>query len=174
MTGVRIEVNDAAVQGAFAQLFTFASDQTPTMRKIGAQLRQHVDERFEDERGPGGVPWPKSWRAREQNGQTLTDTARLRQSMTFNAGPTMVEVGTNLRYGAVHQFGATIRAKTPKGLVFRQGRRPDGKPNWRRVQQVTIPARPFLGLDQQDLAEIRAIVERMVFAFVPDRRQLPG
>ena len=160
MTGVRIEVSDAAVQGAFARLFAFGSDQTPAMRAIGAQLRQHVDERFEDERGPGGVPWPKSWRAREQAGQTLTDTARLRQSITFNAGPAMVEIGTNVRYAAVHQFGATIRAKTAKGLVFRVGRQRGGKAGFRRMQQVTIPARPFLGLDAQDIAEMDAIVAR--------------
>lgn len=157
MTGVRIEVNDAAVQGAFARLFAFGSDQTPAMRRIAEQLRQHVDERFEDERGPGGVPWPKSWRAREQAGQTLTDTARLRQSITFRAGPSSAEVGTNVRYAAVHQFGATIRAKTAKGLVFRVGRTRSG---WRRMQQVTIPARPFLGLDAQDIAEMDAIVAR--------------
>lgn len=175
MSGVRIQVNDAAVQGAFARLFAFGSDQTPAMRAIGAQLRQHVDKRFEDERGPGGMPWPKSWRAREQNGQTLTDTARLRQSMTFRAGPQSVEVGTNVRYAAVHQFGATIRAKTAKGLVFRIGGvRSGGRRNargvltgsrlsgggWRRMQQVTIPARPFLGLDAQDIAEVDDILRR--------------
>lgn len=159
MTGVRIEVNDAAVQGAFARLFAFASDQTPAMRAIGEQLRQHVDERFEDERGPGGLPWPKSWRAREQGGQTLTDTARLRQSMTFNARPQSVEIGTNVRYAPVHQFGATIRAKTAKGLVFRVGAARSGG-SFRRLQQVTIPARPFLGLDAQDIAEVDAILRR--------------
>lgn len=160
MTGVRIEVNDTAVQGAFARLFAFGSDQTPAMRAIGAQLRQHVDKRFEDERGPGGLPWPKSWRAREQNGQTLSDSGDLRKNMTFRAGPQSVEIGTNTPYAPVHQFGATIRAKTAKGLVFRAGRTRGGKPGFRRMQQVTIPARPFLGLDAQDIAEVDVIIRR--------------
>ena len=155
MSGARVEirVDDAQVKGAFARLFEFTDDLTPVMRSIGAQLRQHVDERFEDARGPGRLPWTPSRRAREQGGQTLTDTARLRQSMTFRADKASVEVGTNVAYAATHQFGATIRAKTAKGLVF-----PIGRGGWRRVKQVTIAARPFLGIDQQDRDAIDAIV----------------
>ena len=51
----------------------------------------------------------------------------------------------------------TIRAKTSKGLVFRI----DGK--WIRKRQVTvkvkIPARPFLGLSEDDMQEIKATLE---------------
>lgn len=158
-TGVRITIDDQAVQGVFARLVAMGDDLTPVMTSVGAQLRQHVDERFEDERGPGGTPWPKSWRARTRGGQTLTDTARLRQSITFNAGRNQVEIGTNVAYAPVHQFGATIRAKTAKGLVFRIGGGPQG---WRRVKQVTIPARPFLGLDAEDIAAIDDIVSRRI------------
>ncbi len=156
--GVRIVVDDAVVRGAFARLAALATDLTPVMTDIGAQLRQHVDERFEDERGPGGVPWKQSRRAREQKGQTLSDTGRLRQSITFRAARDSVEIGTDVRYAAVHQFGATICAKTAKGLRFKVGL--GGSGGWRRLRQVTIPARPFLGLDQQDLAEVDVIVRR--------------
>lgn len=67
----------------------------------------------------------------------------LRRSVTY-AMPmatrgTSIEVGSNLPYAAVHEFGATIRAKSVRGLVFKvMG------VGWRRAQQVTIPARPFL------------------------------
>lgn len=152
------------MQGAFARLIAFGGDQTATMRRIGGQLRQHVDERFEDGRGPGGVPWRQSWRAKEQNGQTLIDSGRLRQSITFRAGPSWVEIGTNVRYAAVHQFGATITAKTPKGLRFKAGVGQDGKPAWRRMMQVTIPARPFLGFDATDAAETLVILTRDIEA----------
>jgi phage virion morphogenesis protein len=154
--GVRIVVEAAALKRAFDQLAALGSDLTPLMRSIGAQLRQHVDERFEDERGPQGLPWPKSLRARLEKGQTLSMTGRLRQSITFRASRSAVEIGTNVQYAAVHQFGATIRAKTQKGLRFRL----PGGLGWRRARQVTIPARPFLGLDAQDRAEIGHIIRR--------------
>lgn len=175
MSGARVEVRleDAAVQAAFRRLMALSTDQTPLMRRIGAQLRQHVDERFEEGKGPGRLPWQKSRGAEDEGGQTLIDTARLRQSITFRAGPSFAEIGTNVIYGPIHQFGGTIKAKTAKGLVFRVGgKRVGGRigkggfrvgsriegGSWRRVQQVTIPARPFLGIDDQDRAEISAIV----------------
>lgn len=71
-------------------------------------------------------------------------------------------VGTNTIYASTHQLGEkgrkiTIRAKNSKGLVFKIGDR------WIRKRQVTvrvkIPARPFLGLSDDDLQEIKGTLE---------------
>jgi phage gpG-like protein len=59
-----------------------------------------------------------------------------------------VVVGTNAPYAGVHQRGATIRAKPGKRLAFRIGRATIF------ARSVTIPARPFLGVSQEDREEI--------------------
>ena len=87
-----------------------------------------------------------------EGGKTLVDSARLMQSITSNASDTGVEVGTNVLYAAIHQFGGTIRAKTSRGLRFKIGKGRDA--SWATRQSVTIPARPFLGIDAEDEAEI--------------------
>jgi phage virion morphogenesis protein len=148
---VRIEIaaQDAAARGSLAALAD--ADLTGLMDLIGAALVASTQQRFEDQRSPAGVPWRRSARAASVGGQTLVDSGRLRASITHRPSRDRVEVGTNVLYAATHQFGATIRARTARGLRFRIG------DAWRTARAVTIPARPFLGLDQADRDEIAAI-----------------
>lgn len=139
----------AALAAAAAKL----SDLTPLMDEIGRELVTSTRQRFEQEEGPDGSPWPKSARALVQGGQTLRDTGMLYRSITHRAEPQTVRVGTNLIYAAIHQFGGTIRAKTAKGLRFR----PAGGNGFVSVKSVRIPARPYLGLSAADGREVEAI-----------------
>jgi phage gpG-like protein len=84
-------------------------------------------------------------------GQTLKEGGDLQRTITHRTFRNRVEVGSIQPYAGVHQFGATITAKTPKGLRFKIGNQ------WIRKRQVTIPARPFLGLGTADREEIPAI-----------------
>jgi phage virion morphogenesis protein len=128
----------------------------PLWEEVGASLVASTQRRFETGVGPDGSPWPPSIRALAVGGKTLVDTARLMQSITFNASESGVEVGTNVLYAAIHQFGGTINAKTPAGLRF-QVHGASGKKEWRNKQSVKIPARPFIGLDDRDETEISTI-----------------
>ena len=68
---------------------------------------------------------------------------------------------TNVKHGATHQFGErgrTIRAKTRKGLRFQVG----GRWVTKKQVKVSIPARPFLGLSEEDMEEIKATVEDFI------------
>ena len=91
---------------------------------------------------------PRSQRAR------LTDTARLRDSIDYAATPTKVMVGSNLPYARIHQYGGTIRPKKAKRLIFKG-------PGGEKIvaKQVTIPARPYLGVSKADMEEVRATME---------------
>ena len=154
MTGIRVEITGA--EEAIAQLGEVAArldNPTPLYDEIGASLVVSTQARFEREEDPQGKPWPPSIRKLVEGGRTLTDTAGLVKSVTHEASREGVAVGTNKISAAVHQFGATIRAKTAKGLRFRL----PGDNDFRIVQQVTIPARPFLGLDAEDEQEIIAL-----------------
>jgi phage gpG-like protein len=50
-----------------------------------------------------------------------------------------VNVGTNVIYAAIHEFGGVIKAKKAKALRFKTK---DG--NWVFTKSVTIPARPYM------------------------------
>lgn len=149
---IRYTVDDA-VSPAMAELARRLGNLTPVMDEIGGALETSTVLRFERETGPDGAKWPPSLRAQLTGGQTLTDTARLRQSITHRADSDSVAVGTNVVYAAIHQVGGTIRAKSARGLAFRLA---DG--GFRRVQSVTIPARPFLGVDDDDQGAIADII----------------
>lgn len=154
MTGVRFEITGkeealAALSDAVARL----EHPAPMFDKIGAALVVSTKNRFEAEQDPDGNPWPMSIRVLVEGGKTLTDTARLKNSITHEASDSGVAVGTNVVYAATHQFGARIKAKTAKGLRFRLA----GANSDIFVQAVTIPRRAFLGLDADDEREIAAI-----------------
>jgi phage virion morphogenesis protein len=151
--GIRIEVKGTE-QGllALGEIAQRTANPRGLWAAIGVSLESSTQQHFLDESGPGGSVWPPSLRARMEGGKTLTDTARLMQSLTSNVTDDGVEHGTNVLYAAVHQFGATITAKTSKGLRFKTGRGANAQ--WATKQSVTIPARPFLGIDADDETRI--------------------
>ena len=70
-------------------------------------------------------------------------------------------VGTNSIYAATHQFGdphRVIRAKKKKNLKFKINGQWVSKKN----VVVNIPARPFLGISEEDDEDIRSILDTMI------------
>lgn len=146
--GHEIELRLGALVAAFGDL-------TPLTERFGVYLESATIDRFDTETAPDGSRWLPSIRVKKEGGKTLTDSAQLRSSVTSNAGSSQVEVGTNKIYAGVHQFGATIRAKSAAGLRFQL----PGGLGFRRVMEVEIPARPFLGLAGEDETELLALAE---------------
>ena len=69
--------------------------------------------------------------------------------------------GTNAKHAATHQFGdqgRTIRARKAKNLRFQVG----GQWVSKKQVKVNIPARPFLGLSDEDMQEIKATTEEFI------------
>ncbi len=128
----RIEIDDASAKQALAGLLEKAQDLTPAMDEIGAMLVTSTLRRFETGQAPGGAPWPPSARAIRDGGQTLVDSGRLRDSITHYPSRDQVVVGSNVVYAAIHQLG---------GRAGRGG-------------AAKIPARPYLGVDAGDKAEV--------------------
>ncbi len=130
-----------------------ASDLTPLMDQCGALLEGSTADRLRDSNvSPDGAPWPKSMRAEFDGGKTLHDSGRLAQSIQSIAGRDQVEIGTNVIYGGIHQTGGDIVAKNGKALSFGL---PGGE--WATVGKVTIPARPYLGISQEDGSDLTAL-----------------
>ena len=122
------------VKAAFLKLQGTLQDLTPVFRDIGESMLNVTRERFNTQTAPDGTPWkplsPAYALVKKQNvAQILTLYGRLRGTLTYQAGPKEVRIGTPLVYGATHQFG-----------------------------RGAIPARPFLGLSQSDEQELLDIL----------------
>lgn len=131
----------------------------PVMADIGEYMKRSIQKNFD----AGGRPnkWKPSIRAVEEGGQTLVDTARLKNSMTYQPGRDSVKIGTNVIYAAIQQFGGTIKAKTKKYLQFRVGNQ------WVKKESVKIPSRPFLLVQEEDWTYIR----RSILDFVMEGKR---
>ena len=164
--GLEIRVDgDGEIERALRRLRRFVSGEgmSDAFDEIGARLEASTQHRFETETAPDGEPWKPSRASygrgpapggmgNPDRGQTLTDTGRLRASIARIVGEDMLQVGTNVVYAGIHQFGGktkphVIRPKRKKALAWPGGRHP--------VRKVShpgskIPARPFLGLSAGD------------------------
>ena len=95
-------------------------------------------------------------------------TGRLRRSIYSGAEKTADGVtgwvGANVVYAAIHELGGVIRARASKYLYFEV----DG--NFKKVQQVTIPARPYLRPAIEDnIDEIGKIIVSSIKREVGDK-----
>lgn len=152
----RVEVKDEKVLAALSRLALESDGRRSLLDQIGAGEADNTRLRFTDQAGPDGTPWTPSIRARTQGGETLRDTGRLMNSITHLTTPDYTEVGTNVMYAAMMHGGGTIQAVGGGYLKFRIGAA------WIQKKSVTIPARPFLGLDSDGETEIIDIIDRFM------------
>ena len=159
----RIEVESGEVGALLERFLTRFRDRRPALAEIGEALVSSTQNRFEKGRGPDMTYWKASRRARLSGGQTLVDTARLRNSINYRATNNRVVVGSNAKYAGTHQFGAkqgefgTVAVKV-KAHARRGGTRVKAHVRNQSLPWGDIPARPFLGLDREDRREIRVVL----------------
>jgi phage gpG-like protein len=146
---------DLAFEAAIGRLVSGFEDTEPLAEIFGAYLESSTIERFDTETAVDGSAWSKSIRAKEDGGQTLTDSAQLRSSIHAEPANGSVRWGSNKIYARIHNEGGTIRAKGGGKLKFNL----PGGLGFRSVDEVTIPARPFLGINSEDEAELIALAE---------------
>jgi len=138
MAGVELSVDlqaDAA-HSAFARLIALGVNPSADLNQIGAALEDSTLERFETNIAPDGTPWLPSERALAQNGRTLVDTGRLRDSIGYEVTGDELSIGTNVIYAAIHQGGG----KAGRNLA------------------TILPARAFLGISDSDQFTIDEIL----------------
>ena len=111
-------------------------------RLAGAEMVNQTEERFIGQHDLQRSPWLPSQRAIEQNGQTLRDTGRLLASITWIALPDGVTWGTNVVYGPMMHYGG-LKSVFPH--------------LW-----GDIPARPYLGMNDNDNASVLNIINRIL------------
>ncbi|HRD45709.1 MAG TPA: phage virion morphogenesis protein [Caulobacter sp.] len=157
--GFRIEVTDASLLAALRALSAAISDPSAIMADIAAVGESSTRLRFRTQTGPDGKPWKPSLRAQITGGRTLTEAGHLAASISSRSGRDWAEWGANRIYAAIHQFGGVIRARNAKALRFALA-----GGGFATVKSVTLPARPFLGLSTDDVADIVHIIETRLAA----------
>ena len=112
---------------------------------VVSQTKQRIAS---EKRSPEG----KRWRPNITGTPILERNGHLLGSIDHEVHGDEVWVGPSVIYGAIHQFGGTIRPKRARKLRFRIGDREVF------ADSVTIPARPYLGLSDENRDEIEAVV----------------
>ena len=163
-----MSIDNAALDDLRKQLHQFGEvfqDLTPVAGAIRNILMTSIDRNFSEGGrygtdnvfGGGATRWKPSGRASGQDsitvtkrdkkgrfrkekvgGQTLVDTGQLAASIQVSVVGHTVQIGTNKIYGAIHHFG--------------------GKAG--RGHSVSIPARPFLVVQNEDLEDIGEAIVR--------------
>ena len=146
-TSLSITLDDAALVRQLGQLIGALTHPEPALRSIGEELQRTTQERFDQgqKQAPDGTPWARNRPvtiALKGRDNPLYQRGNLQNTIRYQLrGATGVEVGTNLIYGAAHQFGM------PKGYAGRTRR---GAP----IPWGNVPARPYLGLSADDLTAL--------------------
>lgn len=151
MTGAQITITDDELRRAIAGLSRLARDPAPALEVVGEALQFSTLERQRAGRAPDGSAWPAlnpAYRAEKSGSEMLRESGRLMGSLSRQVRGAQLRFGTNVIYAAIHQFGGTIRAKGGGRLAFFLGGA------LQRPTEVTIPARPFLGISAEDREEI--------------------
>lgn len=165
MAGAALEitVDDAALKAELEKLAAKLADLTPFFNDVGETLLNSTRARFQSQTAPDGTPWAPlapAYAARKPRHKTkpLTLSGVLRGTLVKKADQNSLRIGTPMIYGAVHQFGAakggfgtvtarvnayTRRTRTGSAAVRAHTRQ-------MRVPWGDIPARPFLGLSDED------------------------
>jgi len=155
MTGAsyKVDFDDHDVVRKLSDLEILVSNPGPILEDAGLGLVLSTQDRFETGVGPDGEKWKVSGASKERGGKTLIDGGDLYGSITFDVSNDSVEVGTNRIYAAIHQFGGVIVPKNAKNLTFKVGDK------FVSTKKVTIPARPYLGISDEDWDMIGETIE---------------
>ncbi|RWR29196.1 phage virion morphogenesis protein [Sinirhodobacter populi] len=185
MTGVKItvEILDEEAREGLQRVFDRLGAQggLDLNKQIGKYMVGQTQKHFREERAPDGTPWqhlsPVTMRKRMKSTRTalsiLRDSGILSGGVNYRATPDEVSVGATAPYAMIHQFGGTIAIPSrEQTLYFKQDRTGQiGRRFAKRKKatheatvripsyQVTIPARPYLGLSPQDEQIIPEIAE---------------
>lgn len=156
MTGIVVNVNVTGRETVIEALSNLALEPDNLERlldEIGINLVENNRLRFTSQKTPDGDTWPRSIRASKQGGETLRDTGRLLASITHDVSSDSVEIGTNVQYAPYIHFGARIKAVAAPNLKFKIP-----GVGWVSKKEVTLPERPFLGIDSDDETLILSII----------------
>lgn len=180
---VRVEITRNTASPKLKRLLARlrSDDRELLFAQMGEYMLRSTRERAAKEIDPDGNKWRAlspgyaKWKAKKRPGVPILkfDFHMLGDQLSYQADGDGLLVGTNAPYGAIHQFGGTTHhAAHSRKLAFgktkanglkvfaRAGSKDVDHEQWATVDayNVTLPARPWLGVSKEDDAELQAIV----------------
>lgn len=168
---IHVEIKDDGLFSALGQVAVKIRDQRNLMRRIAGTLETTTLDNFSAQGRPAWLGLaPSTLKRRGGDAQILQDKGHLKGSVSSVYGRDFAQVGTNLAYAAIHQFGGVIE-RAPhsswgalrtnhKGELLRQGSSGTlknlavfAKSGHKRIRKIrysvgaysiSIPARPYL------------------------------
>lgn len=177
MPGASLILDDT-LSPSIASLVQAARHPGNLMASFAGAMLTSTQRRFETETSPDGAKWKplaprttmKKIRSRQRGtANILRVTTRLYSSLTTQSDDRSASVGTNIVYAAPHQFGGEIqqyaRSQSASFIRIRKrwqfskaGRKGAVKKNITIGEHtIRIPARPYLGFSEADIAALTEI-----------------
>jgi phage virion morphogenesis protein len=161
---ITIEINDDQISAALARLVGAVSKMEPVNQEIAEALQFSSRKRIADGVTPEGTAfaprsaatlaiYAKTKPPKVPGAKPLTVSGDLMRSLTGFATEDVAGVRTNRIYSAVMQFGAAKGTLGAYWYTTAGGAQVDGSSPW-----GNIPARPFLGLSDEDRTNVSDIV----------------
>lgn len=146
--GIKVEIDGLeSAAGLLSRLAGLPEGELLDM--LGEQIWGQTKSRIEDEKtAPDGTPWKPN----RAGTSTLYREGELSRSIEFHPAGSTVAVGSGLIYARIHQMGGDILPKNGKALKFWWEK--GGHVEFAVVRKVTMPARPYLGLSDENRQEI--------------------
>lgn len=185
MTGITytIGLKDETAGEYLAQLVGKMDRPRGFFADVGEHLLNSARDNFDREAGPDGIAWqklmPQTIKRREEQRLTpirkLRARGRLAGSLNIAADDQQVAIGSPMPYAAIHQLGGEIQKKERVSTIYQyydaktdtldQKFRRKSKSNFARdvkvgAHTITMPARPYLGISDEDEVEIITIATR--------------
>lgn len=160
-----IELDDDEVSAALDKLGRQLADMTPVMQDIGELLVASNQDRVQKGLQPDGQPFaPRSqttldrYAAKELSfGAVLNQSGDMRLGVHYQAGADQLEIGSNAIQAAVMQFGAEQGAfGAHMGRTKPSEKRKKSQSYFVTLPWGDIPARPWLGVSEDDRSNILA------------------
>jgi phage virion morphogenesis protein len=97
------------IVNALKQILRQGSELAPVFSDIGEFLIETHQQRFIDMQAPDGTPWeplaPETLAKKQRPDRILTETGILADTLNYQISNNQLLFGTNMEYGATHQFG---------------------------------------------------------------------
>ncbi len=152
MSGVELVLNEQMSKATLVTQAIASVNFADVLDVHGALGVSQTQRRItQDQKAPDGSAWiehSKGYAATRGGSQGLLhNEGDLVTSLDHVAGSDEVSWGSPVIYAAIHQFGGTIKPRNGARLFFMMGTQAVA------ASEVTIPARPYLGLSSDDVRE---------------------